>query len=318
MHVAILGAGALGRVYGTRLACETAERVSFVLRSGHAHGGAYRLQRADDASQEHVLGDPVQVDAVPRDADAVLVCVRAEQLGEALEATRPAHRAVIVTLTPLMPEDRAALRADLGDRLVVGMPGVVAYFSPDGHVRYWLPHVAATLIEERIAPAHEAIVSELARALDASGVPTKREPHVHETNAATTIVFMPLGMGVAAAGGVEPLLADDALLDVAIAATKEAVRVAERVGRAPHWAERLVQFVGPNTLKVGVGIARQTHAEAVRYVDQHFGTKLDLQSAVMGAKLAKLAEHEGLAHAAIDALVARMAARRAGDRGRPS
>jgi 2-dehydropantoate 2-reductase len=306
MHVAILGAGALGRVYGTRLACETAGRVSFVVRPGHEHGAPYRLQRVDGEDGEHVLGDPIRVTSVPPDADVVLVCVRAEQLDEAIGALGPAPHAVIVTLTPLMPSDHTALHDALGDRLVAGMPGVVAYFAPDGHVRYWLPRVATTLIEEHVASSHEAIASELARALDASGVPTRRERGVHETNAATTITFMPLTMGLAAAGGVEPLLADDALLDLAIAAAKEAVPVAETVGRPPSWVEMLVRFVNPGLLKVGVGIAKQTSPEAVRYVDQHFGTKLTLQSVAMGRKLALLAEHEHLPHASIDVLAARV------------
>lgn len=307
MHVAILGAGALGRVYGTRLACETAERVTFVVRHGHKHGAPYRLHRVDHGGAEHVLGDPERATAVPATADVVLVCVRAEQLGEAADAVAGV-RGAIVTLTPLMPEDHDALRARLGDRLVAGMPGVVAYFAPDGHVRYWLPRVAATLIEDHVASAHDGAIGELARALDVSGVPARRERGVHEINAATTITFMPLTMGIAAAGGVDPLLADEPLLELAIAAAKESAHLAEQVGRAAHWAESLVHFVNPGLIKVGVGIARHSHAEAVRYVDQHFGSKLRAQSVAMGRKLSTLAKARGVPSAAIEALEARLEA----------
>lgn len=306
MHVAIFGAGALGRVYGTRLACETAERVSFVVRPSHERADAYVLRRIDGDGAEHVLAAPVQEPSVPEDADIVLVCVRAEQLDrQTLRALDPAHHAMIVTLTPLMPSDHETLHGALGDRLVVGMPGVIAYIANGGHVRYWLPRVAATMLEERVEPAHEAIVSELAHALDTSGIPTRRAPGVWETNAATTITFMPLTMALAVARGVAPLLADDALLALAVAAASEAAEVARTVGTPATWAELLVRFARPGLLKVGAGIAKQMSPEAVRYVDEHFGRKLGAQSVTMGRKLQALAARTRLPHDAIDALAAR-------------
>lgn len=306
MHVAIFGAGALGRVYGTRLACATAERVSFVVRPSHARASAYRLHRIDGDRAEHVLDAPAQEIAVPEGADAVLVCVRAEQLDrETLQALGSARAAAIVTLTPLMPADRQTLHDAFGDRLVVGMPGVVAYLEQGGAVRYWLPRVAATMLDERVQPAHEAIVSELARALDACGIPTRRAPRVWETNAATTITFMPLTMALAVAGGVEALLADETLLDLAAHAASEAVDVARTVGQPATWAELLARFAGPGLLRAGASIAKQTSPEAVRYVDEHFGRKLAAQSVAMGRKLRALAAATRLPHASIDALAER-------------
>jgi 2-dehydropantoate 2-reductase len=299
MHVAILGAGALGRVYGLRLENANDVRVSFVVKKDHV-AEPFQIEKVD-SGESHVLETPARVHEVPHDADIILVCVRAEQLAD--EAL--AHlQAPTVLLTPLMPADYARLEAALGDKLVAGMPSTVAYTAESGSVRYWLPRVATTLLED--ARSHAKLLERLEKALDSVGIETRREEGVQQINAATTITFLPITMALAAAGGVTELLADDPLTELGLRAAEESTAIAETIGKSAPWAPLLVKFLGPSVLKMGVAIAEKSAPEAVHYVDEHFGKKLRRQAQVMGQKLADLAAAKKLPHEAIDALNERL------------
>jgi 2-dehydropantoate 2-reductase len=301
VHVAIVGAGALGRVYGVRLAAEGAVTVSFVVRAS-APRGPVRIARVDGEHEVHELPAPAWAHAVPPDAEIVLVCVRAEQIGDELVTLlRAGPHVPAVLLTPLFPDDARRLRAILGDRIVIGMPSVVAYAADHGVVRYWLPRVAHTLLEDGAPRVHE-----LAAALDASGIRSRVQAHVLEVNAATTISFLPFTLALATSRSVAALLADDALLELALEAAREAERVAARIGRPPAWVDVLLRFATPALLRGGVAVAERTSPEAVRYVEAHFGQKLRAQAVAMGRSLRALAMAEGLPHAAIGALVDRV------------
>ena len=99
---------------------------------------------------------------------------------------------------------------------MAAMPNVVAYAKEDGTTRYWLPRAATTLIEE--ARPADATLTALCEALDAAGISARQEMGVHETNPATTIAFIPLVMGLDAAGGIDALLGDEAMLDLSLRA----------------------------------------------------------------------------------------------------
>lgn len=299
MHVAIVGAGALGRVYGARLAAEAPASVSFVVRPG-APRGPIRVGRV--GGEEHAIPSPHWLDAVPETAEIVLVCVRAEQIGDELvELLEGGPKVPAVLLTPLFPDDARRLRARLGDRLVVGMPSVVAYAPGGDAVRYWLPRVAHTLLEDG-AP----VVHELARALGGAGIASRVQSHVLEVNAATTISFLPFTLALATARGVHALLDDEPLLELALEAAREAEQLAARIGRRPAWVDPLLRFASPALLRAAVAVAERASPEAVRYAEIHFGQKLRAQAVSMGRKLLDLARTEGLPHAAITALVARV------------
>jgi 2-dehydropantoate 2-reductase len=323
MHVAIVGAGALGRVYGVRLALEARVRVTFMTRPERASDTTpLAIERVDDRDSVLVLRNAERAAAVPPFADIVLVCVRAEQIDDALFAllkegeaadakggsagVLPAHRPPIVVLTPLLPGDYERMRAALGDRVVAAMPGVVAYVDDRGIGRYWLPRSAPTLIDER-APVLPAL-HELVHALGRAGMNAHLELGVHETNPATTVTFVPLTMALDVAGGVDALLDDHALVQLAIEATREGAELAAGIGKVAAWASVLVKFVGPTTLKIGVGIARHTSPEAVRYVEEHFGRKLHAQNVRMAEAIVALAEEKGTPRAALSELLARLRA----------
>jgi hypothetical protein len=206
-----------------------------------------------------------------------------------------------------MPADYTRLRAALGGRVVAAMPNVVAYAKDDGTTRYWLPRAATTLIEE--ARPADATLTALCEALDAAGISARQEMGVHETNPATTIAFIPLAMGLDAAGGIDALLGDEAMLDLSLRAAAEGAALAHRVGKVATWASVVLRFVGPTTLKLGVALARSRAPEAVAYVEAHFGRKIHAQNVAMADAIVELARDRGVPHDAMIALTARLRAR---------
>jgi 2-dehydropantoate 2-reductase len=306
MHLAVVGAGALGRVYGARLALLSPVSVSFVVRPERVSSSSpILLERVDERDDVLRLDGPVLVSEIPKDADLVVVCVRAEQLDERLvDLIERGPDVPAVMMTPMMPGDYERLRTHLGTRVVAAMPGVVAYVREDDVVRYWIPKVAPTMIEETAEAAD--VLSEFVHSLQRAHLPAKRELGIHESNPATTVTFIPLMMAIDAGGGVDSLLANDELLDLALRAAHEGKELALRIGKVAAWASMFTKFATRTTLKIGVGIARHQSPEAVRYVETHFGKKLHAQNVAMAAAIVRLAQEKGTPHEALTALQARL------------
>lgn len=300
MRVCIVGAGALGSVYGARLARFAGCDVSVVARAT-APASRERLERVEDG--EVLEWDaPPRVTQAPPAADVILAFVRYEQLST-LPARVAGSQAPVVMMTPMMPQDHAALAEALPGRLVTGMPSVVSYRNDAGAIRYWLPRLATTFVEARDPPGAEA---ELVTRLERADIRAKLAPNVLERNVATTVSFIPIAMALDVAGTVEALLADDVLLSLALDAASEGRELGKRVGKAEAWASLLLKFVGPRTLKMGVGLARSRAPEAVLYAEQHFGRKLHAQNVAMAARMIELARDKGVAAPALGELHARL------------
>jgi ketopantoate reductase len=298
MRVAIVGAGALGSVYGARLAHFAACEVSVVARVP-GPPSEVRLERVEDGE---VLrwSAPARVDVAPLDADVVLAFVRYEQLGS-LPPRVAGGTAPVVVMTPMMPQDHDSLAAALPGRLATGMPSVVSYLNDAGAIRYWLPKMATTLVESRTGV--EAVLCErLVRAEIAARV----EPDVLARNVATTVSFIPLAMALDAAGSIDALLGDDKLLHLALQAADEGRDLGHRIGKAEAWASTLLRFVGHFTLKVGIGLARSRAPEACSYVEQHFGRKLHAQNVLMARRIVELAQQKNVPHPALEQLLVRL------------
>jgi ketopantoate reductase len=292
-HLAILGAGALGSVYGVRLAAVRGT-VSFVVRSERASASPpIEIQRV--GTQDRVcLAQPSRVDHVPSDAAIIALAVRADNLDDALEALLIAAPPVpVISLTPLMPASLLRLRALLQDRLVVAMPGVVAYPAPSGVIRYWLPGLAPTLIDDRAGADHAVRV--LVQWMIDAGIPARLQPNVDTMNPATTMTFLPLVLLLDAAGGtVELALKQPALVKLALAAVQECRSVAQHVGEVPRWAGLLGRFVGPRALRAGVGIAQRTFPESVLFVEKHFGRKTHAQNVLLAREVISIGSGLGV------------------------
>jgi ketopantoate reductase len=302
MHIAIVGAGALGRTYGVRLS--GVADVTFVVRPSQQSPAPIRIVRIDGDQREDTVDRPTLATSVPPEADVVVVCVRAEQIGVGLEGQLSGRDVPIVIMTPLMPDGYARLLSSLGPRVLAGMPGVVAYAIQSGVTRYWLPRVAPTLIDEPRPPVES--VSELVRLLISCGLPARLELGVHEANPATTVAFVPMAMGLDAAGSIDALLSDRPLLDVTLAAVREGLELSKRIGKSAGWVTLLTSFVGPLTLRIGVSLGRRRSPEAIQYVEEHFGRKLHAQNVAMADAMIRLARERGTASDALTKLFDRL------------
>ena len=301
MRIAIVGAGALGRAYGVRLAL-AGEQVRFVVRPARvAAPEPFVIEQVNGDKERSVLDHPELVTGIPSDSEIVVLAVHLDQLVEGappqdgtpvadLLAAGP--NVPVVTLMPLFPRQLAALEAAAKKKIYPGMPGVTGYIDERGVLRYWVPRSAMTFFDLRGA---RTSVEELARALTRIHIPTQLERDVDSLNAATTIAFFPFTAALGIGGSVDGVLASKELMHVVVEAAKECEALAKKVGRVASWAVLLGRFIGPFTLKPGVMLARRIAPEAVRFVEAHFGPKLAQQHAVVGAAILALGRERGVA-----------------------
>jgi 2-dehydropantoate 2-reductase len=326
VHVAVLGAGALGRIFGTRLATRGGVHVEFVVRDREPHAGARPIDSQGEnvgvlparrpiaierVGGERVAGERLTLDApafvldVPAHADVVLVCVRADQLDAKLLATLERGPGVpVVFLTPMLPHTRARMETALPGRVVTAMTSVTGYTNADGVTRHWISRSTKTLLDEARPP--EPVVLALLSALAAAGIEGRVELGAHETSAATVIAVLPLMLAIDAAGSIDSLLETGPLLSLLFRAIKEARALAARWGRLPGWALALDRFLGPVTLRVGLALGRRRSAEIISFVEAKFGRAARGQNVVLAAEVLALAHEKGTPSASVRALAERL------------
>lgn len=310
MRIAIVGAGALGRVYGVRLAL-AGEEVRFVVRPSRAASPEpFIVEQVNGERERHVLDHPNLVTGVPADSEVIVVAVHVDQVmgaeagkdgAKVVELLAAAPNVPVVTLVPLFPAQLAALAAATKKTIVVGMPGVSGYIDERGTLRYWVPKAAVTFLDMR---AQRTAAEELARKLTRLHIPTQLEREVGALNAGTTIAFFPFTAALGIAGSVDAVLGNKELVHAVIDAARECEALAKKVGRVASWAQILSRFIGPFTLKPGVALARRIAPESVKFVETHFGAKLAGQRAVMGAAILEMGRERGMAMPELGRLLA--------------
>jgi hypothetical protein len=302
VKIAIIGAGALGAVYGVRLTLIAKQDVTFVVRAARAkQAAALHLQKIDN-DEKLTLDSPSYVTSVPENADVIIVTVRQDQIDSNLISLLATTHAPVVVLTPMFPEDMKRLEVGLGSRVFPTMPSVVSY-EKNGAIRYWLPKSATTAIESERAPA---ALLDLKKNLEAAGITSQMKKGVLAENVATMVSFMPIAFALDSAGGIDALLGDKDLLHLGIDGVKEAGELAKKIGQPSSWANLLLKFVGGFTLKAGIAVAKRTSPEAVFYVEEHFGRKLHDQNLSMAQWMMKLAEEHETRSDSLHALYTRL------------
>jgi 2-dehydropantoate 2-reductase len=302
VKVAIFGAGALGAVYGVRLATRGGVDVVFVVRAARVASTEPIVIESVRKSRREQIDAPARTDVVPADADAILLAVGTEDL-DALRGPLATSEAPLVVLTPMLPRDWTRLRDAFGDRVHAAMPNVVAYTrKPDGVVRYWLPPALTKIDEPRSSSRHGDAVRELTSALSRAGLRARLELGVHEKNPATTVSFIAIAMALSLAGSARALTEDDALLSLATRACREGVRLAHRIGEPEPWAVFAPALAAPWALRAWLHGLEKLSPEALFYAEEHFGRKLGEQHRVMIREMIDLAREKGLPHDAFDEL----------------
>ncbi|WP_437501495.1 ketopantoate reductase family protein [Sorangium sp. So ce1099] len=321
MRISIVGAGALGRVYGVRLATQ-GDDVTFVVRPERvADARPFVIEQVNSADRRDTLERPRLAADIPADAEIVLVAVRFDQLAPRADAGSAAPGAAgrrtvadllrdgpavpVVVLTPLMPPERTALEEAAVRRITPAMPSVSGYLDERGVVRYWIVGFASTLIDEEGGfPAERPLLDELARRLTSADLPAQLDREVGAQNVATTTAFFPLIAAIDAGGGTGALVANEEVLSTALHATKECVALAERLGKMAPWTKLLTSAIGPLTLKPGAALTRLLAPEALRFLDVHFGPKLREQHLAMGATIIALGRERGVSLPSLERLMA--------------
>ncbi|WP_437955808.1 2-dehydropantoate 2-reductase N-terminal domain-containing protein [Sorangium sp. So ce119] len=327
MRISIVGAGALGRIYGVRLAAQ-GDDVTFVVRPERVSDvRPFVIEQVNSADRRDTLDRPRLAADIPADTDVILVTVRFDQLAPRPDGVAPraderrtvadllrgGPAAPVVVLTPLMPPERAALEEAAQRRITPAMPSVSGYLDERGVVRTWIVGFTSTLIDaDGGAPAERPLLDELARRLTIADIPARLERDVDAQNLATTIAFFPLIAAIDAGGGTSALVADEGVLGAALEATKECAALAGRLGDVAPWTKLLTRAIGPLTLKPGVALARLVAPEALRFLDVHFGPKLRAQHLAMGATLVALGREHGVSLPALERLLTVIERRPAG------
>jgi hypothetical protein len=260
-----------------------------------------RVERVDRAEAIRWSAPPTTMEA-PADADVILACVRYEQLSSLPAKLGPA-RAPVVVLTPMMPADHRRLDAEIGMRLITGMPSVIAYRKDPEVIRYWLPRLGTTWIEARGGDAAEGT---LVLRLERAGIVAQLESGVLARNVATTVSLLPIALALDVAGSVESALDDGELLNLTLEALEEGRDLARMIGRPAAWAVGLAPLLRPVALKVGLTLARSRASEAIRYAEEHFGRKLHAQNVALGEAVLALAQERGARRVALGELVRRV------------
>ncbi|MBX3260445.1 MAG: hypothetical protein KF782_12195 [Labilithrix sp.] len=307
MKVAVLGAGALGSVYGARLALRGQVDVTFVVRPARVASTEPIVVEAVRGDRREVVEAPSRADAVPPDADVLLVAVGTCDL-DASTVPLTTSEAPIVVLTPMLPPDWARMRATFGERVLAAMPNVVAYMREDGVVRYWTPPAPTKIDEPRAGSAGADAVRELAGALSRAGLRGRLELGVHEKNPATTVCFIAIGMALSLAGSIAALVDDEPLLSLATRACREGVRLSRRIGAPEPWAPLAPALAAPWALRAWLGALVRLSPEAAFYAEEHFGRKLREQHRAMIRSMIELARDHALPRDALEELGRRLEA----------
>ena len=301
MHVAVVGAGALGRLFGVHLAT-AGERVSFVVRPSRlGRTEPFALLRLNGDRRYRELPEPELVTSVPVDASAIVLAVRAEQIDEALAQVLQSSPPVpVISLTPLLDESLERLERLVGGRTVVAMPAVAGLLE-SGVVRYVAFRLLPTLVEQR--PEHALVLDALTHALLRSGLAARLSEDVRRRNPATTVAFFPLTLALAAAGSAAALARHSDLKELAARACRETLALGRRVGPVEPAAALAARFVTPARLTFALELVRRLAPRAVRFAERHYGDKLVEQNEAMGREILAMGRRHGVSLTAFEELL---------------
>jgi ketopantoate reductase len=270
-RVLVVGAGAVGQVYGHHLARGGAE-VTYLVKPAHAPelaGGLtlYPLNRPRRRRAEPVRFAAfrvlTEVDAAAAERwDQVYLTMSSTALRAGDWFARLAAGLGPATLVLLQsgPEDRRFVEQRVPpDRIVQGIITVISYRAPlPGETRFPAPGVAYWFPPLGASPLSGAQSRSVVAALRAGGLPARRTRDLSRSSAFPTAMFMPLLAVLEKAGWSFVAVREPARLGLATRAGDEALTVMARHhgGRAPlalrlinhPLAVRLVLAVAPRIM----------------------------------------------------------------------
>ncbi len=317
MKVLIVGAGAVGQVYGRHLQVGGADvsfyvkekyveacKAGFALHVLNANGrGSYRFDGAG------VLTTPEEVSAATW--DQVWLCISATALrGPWLEPFLASiGNATLVAMQPGL-DDREFLATLIpDDQILQGMISMVSYQSPlpgeerTPGVAYWFPPLSPSPFSGPNAERAEAVVE----ALKAGKCPAKVHPNASLEAARGSAILMPHLAALELEGWSLKALRKGERIAAAAAASKEAlaVVVAYTKTSVPGLMSCLVR---PSLMRLVLGIAPSAVPFPLEvYLEYHF-TKVGDQTRFMIETYVETGKKHGLESPSLTALLAALLA----------
>lgn len=316
--VLVVGAGAVGQVYGRHLQAGGAKLTFFVrdaYRATVEQGLAfYPLNgpRRDEPVRFTAFSVVTRPDEVAaRRFDQVYLAVSSPALAGAwLPALiAAAGDATVVALQP-GADDRARLLAAgvAEDRLVSGMITLISYAAPlPGEARFARPGTAYWFPPLAPSPLSGPRAAEVVAALRAGKLPARRHRDAPGAAAFPSAIMMPYLVALELAGwSLAALWRSDAGRRGGLAAAEALGAVAASLGRRPPLAMRLA--ARPRVLRLALWLARAIVPLPLEiYLREHF-TKVHAQTLEMVAGYLAEGRRAGVPVGTLEALLAEVAA----------
>jgi hypothetical protein len=317
VRVLIVGAGAVGQVYGRHLQAGGAA-VSFFVREKYraaAESGftVYPLNRRDRSKPERFEGFGVTttLDEVRATAwDQVWLAVSSPALRQPwlAELVDAAPGAVFVGLTPGVDDRDLLLTLVPADRLVQGLISLISYQAPlPGEARFSTPGMAWWFPPFGPSPfaGPDQHVTAIVSALRKGGQPAKRTTGLAEQASLASATLMPILLALESVDWSWSALRSSDALALATAGSREAITVtAARLGRPPP---PTVHVMRPSFLRLLMAAAPiVVPLDLETYLAWHF-TKVGAQTRMYARRYLELAADQGRATPALEALISRIA-----------
>ena len=302
MHVLIVGAGAVGQVYGRHLALSGA-RVSVWVKEKHAaeaRTGFTMYPLRSRRKREPVRFEPESVlttlgELQARSWDQVWLCVptpalEGEWLRPFLDAT---GEATIVTLQPGLSVRERLAELVPRERIVSGAIGMVSYQAPLPGEEVPAPGVAYLFpvgTSSRFS-GERARVEPIVDALRRGGCPARIDADAQRFLSFSSAILVPHIVALEAEGWSLAALRRGALLPIAARASREVMRiVGAELGAPPPWYRTLVRGF---TMRCGFALA--PHAvpfDLEAYLRYHFTKVRDQTRMMIAGYLDAAARHD--------------------------
>jgi ketopantoate reductase len=317
MRILLVGAGAVGQVYGYHLQRGGAE-VSFFVRERYVaelERGLtlypLNVSRQPEPLEMQGFGLRTQAGEVAAERfEQLWLCVSSSALraGGIAELLAASGDATVVLLQPGLEDRDWALGHVPEARLVTGTITMLSYFAPlEGESRprpgvaYWLPPLTPSPFSgppERVQP----VVDTLRR----GGYPARTHPDARGFGAVSSAVMMPHLLALEAAGWSLSGLRRSALLPLASAAARESMAVVAAYRGEPVPLARMA--VRPWAFSALLALApRAVPFDLEAYLRVHF-TKTGEQTREMVRTYREIGRRKGLQTPALDELEQRHAA----------
>lgn len=255
MRVLIVGAGAVGQVYGRHLAMGGAE-VRYLVKPGHVEAAArgfvlYDLRRSRQPPP--VAFHPAGVltataEVAGRSWDQVWLCVSSPALrGPWLEPfLESIGNATLVNLTPGLDDLDYLKERFPAARTIQGIISLIAWQTPlrtetrpEPGIAYWFPPLSASLFGGPMET--EAVISAVVTLLRNGGCPARRQRNAAYVGALASAAMLPIIRGIELEGWSLSRFASSRRVVLAARAAKEAMTLVARAsGRRNPWSRHLV------------------------------------------------------------------------------